>query len=493
VFSKKRCDKFKNKLTMKKRIIALSILTVVVLFSSFLFAQDKSFRIQYLYIDQIKYISVNDLVRIYGGELSWNYVQKKAYWEVDEHQMVLSLFSPYVLMDGKVYNLTYEVKFKKGTLYVPLKNFYPLLQKIKAEETELGEESQSSMPEEQSEVAELKASKKLNGVLIEILVTQPLTYEVYLPGNNWLNINFYETKIDTDSFAGLKVSELIEDTKAYQFENSAQLSVLLSRSYDIFSHSLVSDPYRIQISMEDTTSQFTLSHLETISQKTDLIDVVIIDPGHGGDDRGNVGPKGLQEKDVVLDLARRLKDLFQENDDMKAFLTRESDVMIPIEQRARLANQNGGDIFLSLHTNFSQDPTEAGFQIFIPGEAKSKEDSITQMSENDPSNLNAFAETEDTLSFLDSSELKFMQESKDLALIFQAELRRTLPTRDKGISQADFLVLRKAYMPGIIVQIAHISSPYEELLLEDETFKEWVAQALYQAILRLKEKSPESF
>jgi N-acetylmuramoyl-L-alanine amidase len=244
--------------------------------------------------------------------------------------------------------------------------------------------------------------------------------------------------------------------------------------------------------MEDTTSQFTLNHLERISRKTDRVDVVIIDPGHGGDDWGNVGPKGLMEKEVVLDIARGLKNLFLESDDLKVFLTRESDLNVPIQQRARLANQNGGDVFLSLHTHFSQDPTESGFQIFISGQPVSKEDSIIQISENNPSNINSVDEIMDTLSHLDTTQSKFVKESKYLALIFQEELSRILPTKDKGISQADFFVLRKAYMPGIVIQIAHISSPYEELLLEDETFKKWVAQALYQAILRFRERSPGS-
>lgn len=465
--------------------------------SSFLFAQDKSFRIQYLFIDQIKYVSVTDLVKIYGGELDWNYVQKKAYWEVNEHQVILSLFSPYVILDGKTYNLGYEVKFKKGAIYVPLKNFYPLLQKIKGEEIELQEGGQSLIPEEETEVTELKASKKLNGVLIEIFISQPLKYEVFLPGNNWLNINFYQTEIDTDSFLGLRIPGLIKDTKAFQFENSAQLSLSLSKSYDIFSHSLISDPYRIQISLEDTASEFTSNHIERIVQKTDVLDVVIIDPGHGGDNWGNVGSKGLTEKEVVLDIAKRVKSLLQEHEDLKVFLTRESDLDVLAEERARFANQKGGDIFLSLHTNFSQDPIKSGFQIFIPGEAKSKEDSIIQISENYPSNLNPVDKIEDTSSDLDTfpmdtTRIRFIRESKDLALMVQDELKRILPTQDRGISQANFLVLRKAYMPGVVIQIAYISSPYEELLLREETFKQWVAQALYQALLRFKERSPES-
>jgi len=515
VFSKKKRDEFEGKSFVKKRIMTLrsilkiSILISVLLFSSFLFAQDKSFRIQYLYIDQIKYVSLNDLVKIYGGELRWDYLPKKAYWEVDEHQIAFSLFSPYVLMDGKVYNLFYRIEFKKGAFYVPLKNFYPLLKMIKAEETEFREESQSLMLEEEPEVIQLKASRKLNGLLIEIFVSGPLTYEVFSPGHNWLNINFYEAKIDTGSFSELVIPELINDTKAYQFDNSAQLSLLLSKSYDIFSHSLVSDPYRIQISMEDTSSQFTLNHLEQISQKTDLVDVVIIDPGHGGDDLGNVGSQGLMEKEAVLDIAKRLKALFhneedakleesyEHSSDLKAFLTRESDLNVPLEQRARIANQSGGDLFLSLHVNSSQDPTESGFQIFVPGLAKSREDSMVQIKENHPFTLNSSDEIKDTLSYLDTlpldtTQTKFMRESKDLAIIVEDELRRILPTKSRGIGQADFLVLRKAYMPGIVIQIAYISSPYEELLLKDETFNKWVAQALYQAILRFKGKSPES-
>jgi len=485
---------------MKKRTIALSIFIGILLLSSLVFAQAKSSRIQYLYIDQIKYISLDDLVTIYGGKLNFNYIQKKAYWEVNEHQVILALFSPYVLLDGKTYNLGYEVKFKKGAIYVPLKNFYPLLQKIKAGETKLDEESQSSLLEKELEkatVTQLVASKKLNGVLIEIFISGPSTYEVFLPGNDWLNVNFYQAQIDTAYFSELEIPGIVKEAKAFQFENSAQLSLLLDKSYDIFSDSVISDPYRIQISMEDTTSQFTRSHLESIARRTDLVDVVIIDPGHGGDDWGNVGPEGLTEKEVVLDIAKKLQRLFQENSNMKAFLTRESDTSLPIEQRARFANEKGGDILLSLHANFSRDPTEGGFQIFIPGKAKTKEDSIVQVLENRSSDFNPGDEIQELSSYMDSlphdtSYNKFMKESEAVALLVQEELEKVVHTQNKGISQADFLVLRKAYMPGILIQLAHISSPYEELLLREEIFKQWVAQALYKAIIRFKERSPES-
>ncbi len=479
---------------MKIKVTTMCVMVSILLFSSFLFAQDKSFRIQYLYIDGIKYISINDLVKIYGGKLQWNYPEKKALWEVKEHQITLVLFSPYILMDHKAYNLVYEVKFKKGTLYVPLDNFYPLLKKIKSGETRLEEEGQSSIFEEKPEVTELRASRKLNGVLIEIFISQPLQYEVFLPGNNWLNINFYRTKIDTEYFSGLKIPGLIRETKAYQFDNSAQLSLLLNRSYDTFSHSLISEPYRIQISIEDTTSDFASNHLEEIIQRTDLVDVVIIDPGHGGDDWGNVGPKGLSEKDVVLDIAKRIKDLFQGYDDLKVFLTREADLNLPLKQRARFANQNGGDLIISLQTNFSQDPTKSGFKIFIPGAAKSEEDSIIQISENYASSIDSLDEIEDLSAYQDqdTTQIKFINASKELATIVHQELKRILPTQDRGIGQADFRILRKAYMPGILVQVAYISNPYEELLLREDSFKQWVAQALYQAIIRFKEKYPES-
>jgi N-acetylmuramoyl-L-alanine amidase len=482
---------------MIRRIIILSILIGLILFSSLISAQDKSFRIQYLYIDGVKYISINDLVRIYGGKLDWNYLERKTLWEVREHQITLVIFSPYVLMDSKVYNLVYEVKFKKGTLYVPLKNFYPLLKKIKSDETQLEQESKSSILEEEIEVTELRVSRKLNGVLIEILVSQPLEYEVFLPGNNWLNINFYRAKIDTEYFSGVKILGLIKEAKAYQFENSAQLSLLLNKSYDIFSHSLISEPYRIQISIEDTASEFASDHLEEIIQRTDLVDVVIIDPGHGGDDRGNIGPKGLSEKEVVLDIAKRIEGLFQGNDELKVLLTRQSDQNLPLKQRARFANQNGGDLFISLQTNFSPDPTKSGFKILFPGVAQSKEDSIIQITENFAFPIDSIGEVEALSTYAntshnDTTQIKFINGSKNLATIVYQELKRILPTQDRGIGQADFQILRKAYMPGILVQIAYISNPYEELLLREDSFRQWTAQAIYQAIIRFKEKSPDS-
>jgi len=478
----------------------LAVFMGLLLPSSLILAQGKTSRIQYLYLDQIKYISLDDLRNIYGGTLDWSYIQKKAYWEVNEHRVVLSLFSPYVLVDGKTYNLGYEVKFKNGAIYVPLKNFYPLLRKVKAEEVKLEEESQSSLLEEDLEearVTELRASTKLNGVLVEIFVSQPVTYEVFLPGHDWMNINFYHGEIDTAYFSELEIPGIIKQAKAFQFENSSQLSLLLNKSYDVFSHSLIPGPYRIQISMEDTTSQFSQSHVKQIAQRTDFVDVVIIDPGHGGEDWGNVGPEGLKEKEVALDVAKRLENLFTENSGLKVFLTRQSDQTVPLEQRARFANEKGGDIFLSLHADFSEDPTEAGFRIFIPGQAKSRRDSMTQISENHSSNPGPTDKIEDAPSGPDTlpgdgTSNRFAKESQDLASMVLEELEKALPTQSRGIGQAEFLVLRKAYMPAIVVQIAYLSSPYEEMLLKEEAFKEWVARALYRAIIRFRQSSPES-
>ena len=107
--------------------------------------------------------------------------------------------------------------------------------------------------------------------------------------------------------------------------------------------------------------------------KEDLIDVIVIDPGHGGPDSGAVGSKGLVEKEVTLDIAQRLRRLLQKEQRLKIILTRTDDVLVPLEERTAIANRNAADLLVSIHTNASPKRSAHGSQTFFLSAAKTDE------------------------------------------------------------------------------------------------------------------------
>lgn len=211
---------------------------------------------------------------------------------------------------------------------------------------------------------------------------------------------------------------------------------------------------------------------------------VAIDPGHGGEDDGAKGTKGLKEKDVVLELALTLGGLLQEAG-FDVVLTRESDVFIPVWDRARIANEAGADLFISLHLNAARARAAKGSEVFFLNLRASDADAA-EVAERE----NGGAELPPTpdnvvASILDDMAQKaFLQDSEKLAVILQTQLNRLGGIRERGVKQAPFAVLRSAAMPAALVETGFISNTREEAKLKDPAFQLKIAESIAQGIRR---------
>ena len=480
---------------MRRQINFLMILSFIFFLRSFSSADtitiDKGgekYQLESLEIEGHQYIALPDLKKIYGGELFWEPLGKKAMWEVKEHQFKFTLFSPYILLDEEAYNLTLPVELKQGKVYLPFKTFWPVLESI--------EPPEEVVKKRDYNIYDLKVSQKMNGFLIEMNLSEPLSYEVFKSENNWLIINFFEGKIDTIYFSKLNIAGVILESKAYQFQGSAQLSLKLYKEFPRENHFIKSTPdglFRLQITLEDTTQIQSPEENEEIEKNQ--IDVIIIDPGHGGENSGAVGSKGLKEKDVVLDIALRLEKLLKEegNEDLKAYLTRRGDYFVPLEQRSLFANQKGGDLFVSIHANAAKRKKASGTEVYFLAQANNDEARAVAALEN---SAILFERPEGTQ--VDTSELdfilmdmlqtEFLKESSDLAQMLHDRMKGSLNIPSRGVDQAGFFVLNKTYMPSVLVETAFISNLEEEKLLNKGTFRQKIAEAIYQAILDFKNR-----
>ena len=214
------------------------------------------------------------------------------------------------------------------------------------------------------------------------------------------------------------------------------------------------------------------------------IQTIVIDPGHGGKDPGATSRKGLKEKDIVLDISRRLKKLIEKHLKKKVILTRNRDVFISLKKRAQIANKNHADLFISVHVNSAASRKLRGIEIYLLGRASSKRALATARRENaashkDASNLQKM--------ILNDLEREFTQNaSLELAHFTNNAIKKTLiskyPTPALGVKKAPFYVLSHTEMPAILAEMSFISNRSEEKRLRSKSYRQQAAEALFKGL-----------
>jgi len=215
--------------------------------------------------------------------------------------------------------------------------------------------------------------------------------------------------------------------------------------------------------------------------------VIVIDPGHGGAENGATGPSGLKEKDVTLDLARRLEALL-EREGVTVLLTRDDDRLVPLDDRTAVANHNKAELFVSIHLNASRGTKAIGAETyFLSPDATDDEARTLAALENKAyqGGGTAAAGAMDPgleLILWDLAQNRYLGESSRLAESVQREMNALVGTRDRGVRQAPFRVLMGATMPAILVEVGFVSNAEEEARMKDDATKDKIAQALARAI-----------
>jgi len=228
-------------------------------------------------------------------------------------------------------------------------------------------------------------------------------------------------------------------------------------------------------------SDGTRSLIRTLGLKVGRI---VIDPGHGGHDTGTIGPSGLQEKDLVLDIALKLKTLVEEKLGSEVLLTRADDTFVALEERTAMANHSQADLFLSIHANSSRNRRVSGVETFFLDFASSLDAEEIAARENSSAQKTIF-ELQDLVQKIALKEK--IEESRELAQIVQKSVTSQLQkahsqTRDRGVKQAPFIVLIGANMPSILSEVSFVSNPSDEKLLKSSSYRQKLAEALCRGI-----------
>jgi N-acetylmuramoyl-L-alanine amidase len=219
------------------------------------------------------------------------------------------------------------------------------------------------------------------------------------------------------------------------------------------------------------------------------INRVVIDPGHGGQDQGTAGPKGLLEKDLVLDVSKRLGKLIEDGMGAEVIYTRSDDTFVPLEGRTALANEKKADLFLSIHANSSSVPRVSGIETYYLNFTDSK-DALDVASRENASSEKSVFELRDIIQKITLHDKA--EESREFAGRIQTSLfalsARNFPgEKNRGVRKAPFVVLIGANMPSVLAEIGFLSNPKEEALLKKPEYRQKLAESLYRGLSRYAE------
>ncbi|HAG08411.1 MAG TPA: N-acetylmuramoyl-L-alanine amidase, partial [Desulfotomaculum sp.] len=290
---------------------------------------------------------------------------------------------------------------------------------------------------------ELKTSEENGLTKATIIAFQPIKdYKIFkLTAPNRLIIDLYDIRPGSLPPTVMVNFEVVSQVRVGWFSSNPDVTRLV---FDLNQKAA----YRSYLS-EDKK----ILDLEIFTPKPGEENLVVLDPGHGGNEPGAVGSTGLKEKDVNLDVAKKVKKILT-SQNIKTELTREGDNYVDLYERSGMANNFGASVFVSIHMNAHENRGANGTSVFYYcyfNEQK-KEEIVRQ------------------------------EKSKELANIVQQNLLNLLGLKDRGVQQANFAVLRTTSMPAVLIEAAFISNYTEENLLAQEYFRQKIAQAIAQGI-----------
>lgn len=225
------------------------------------------------------------------------------------------------------------------------------------------------------------------------------------------------------------------------------------------------------------------------------VKTIMIDPGHGGSANGTQGKMGTKEKDITLDIAKRLRDRLARHHNFRVILTREEDVTFPISKRVELARSSKADLFISIHVNYLPSNPANSIETYYFG--PSSDEKILKLAEHENAgsqyNLSDFKEIIEKI----GDTLKF-QESRELAASIQKNLFGNIKkeyknVQDSGVKRAPFLVLLGVDVPSVLTEVSCLSNGVEEVKLNTESYREDISSYLESGILDYLNKGEVSY
>jgi N-acetylmuramoyl-L-alanine amidase len=413
--------------------------------------------------------------------------------------IVATAINPFIMVGGSLRQIPVNILYHNGEYYAPLGHFIDCVRDAFPYEIQYDEPAKKIIVAKANpNITGVSIEDKENGILIRISLSKKFNVsDIFInESSNWLSVDFFGGQVDTNAIFPVKrFSNSVREVSRTQLsEQAARISFRIID--EIKERQIMVQDYPseaiISLRVRENLSQGLLAELEKEREKW-KIDVVIIDPGHGGKDPGTIGRNGLREKNATLAISKAIKEELEKRLDIKVIMTRDRDVFPSLEARTKTANQHGGKLFISIHVDSNPNKSLRGHTVYFLGPAKTEEARKVAQFEN---SVIRFEDTQSQYADLSDAALilaanaqnSYNKESQDFAGMVDAEMKQECGSNSHGVRQGVFYVLYGASMPNILLETAFASNAKDEKELGSKEFHRSIARSICDAVIAFKKR-----
>jgi len=441
------------------------------------------------------YVSSRDISRVLANREPFvNMERKKMVLYIGDHRIKVSAQTSYILVDEQVFQMPMPSVWSNNDIFLPAESFFSILKSTSLPGIAYDSHRQIlDVDLKEFNIYAVNISQKANGTILRIK-----TRELFPEGNissfthenGWFYLTVAGGLADTTEIRRSDTRGVIKKVVADQLGETAQLAFQLRAPVESHEVYQSRDPSEIVVSLRTPLAK-SVSRIKEVRDRWRL-DTVVLDAGHGGKDPGTIGHRGTKEKDIALDITKRVGMLLEKNTKLKVIYTRDEDVFIPLWKRTKIANEANGKIFVSIHLNSSPNRSVSGAETYLlrPGktedaiEVASRENGVIKLEDQTGDQYKNLAG--ENLIMATMAQSMFMKESEDLAAMIQEEIRKKVKSKNRGVKQAGFYVLVGASMPNVLVEAGYLTNPTEEKNLRKAAYRQQLAEAIYRAIVKFR-------
>lgn len=456
-------------------------------------------------INQYQYISVKDLLDAYKTSAFLNPTVRKSVFRLDNLKIKVTAYNRYIMVEDRTFQMLRPVIFFDGETYLPMRDFVDILQKVGLVSSVTlltGEDTEDLVQQRVEELPELSPydivsstiEERQNGTVIRIKTANrydATSVKSWINRGEWLYVTLPSAQIDKATLEQtiIPTGGSIRSVSADQLDGTAQLTFRLRGPVEGHDQINRESPSEILITIR-RPYVIDQSHFLDQERAKWKLDKIVLDAGHGGHDPGARG-NGAKEKEIVLDVVKRLGKLIEQRTDIEVIYTRDTDVFVPLWERTKIANEAGGKLFLSVHVNANKNKNASGFETYLlrPGKTDAAiavaelENSVIQLEQATDHYSDLSAEQ---IIIATMAQSAFVQESEVVADLIQSEFDKKLVGQNRGVKQAGFIVLIGASMPNVLIELGFISNKNDARRLKQRAYRQKAAEAIFNAIIKYK-------
>jgi len=378
---------------------------------------------------------------------------------------------------GMVYGAAHKkvaVAVKTSGIFLG-RDFYTLLNKIIPEFIDIGANS-IFITNSKPNIYSVNIKETKNGAAISVLFSEALKYKIRQDGQK-LAIDF-DNGILSRQISNTDTSLVnMEQMQSPQFSRITFMPKFIGKLKGV-------DRYPGKMIIN-----YLLNKKIRQPDKREKTVTIVIDPGHGGKDPGAIGYKGLKEKDVVLDIGRRLRKMLKRELNVNVIMTRDADYFVTLDDRTKIANRANADLFIAIHCNaapYYKVNTAKGIEVYFVSEARDRSSKEVEARENAMPGKQGYIEKKHSddlqMILLSQAYRAHLTKSSALAKDISSSLTSDVSMENRGVRQAMFYVLRGANMPSVLIELGFVTNPSDAQKLTDEKYKQRLTEDIFDGI-----------